>query len=67
MKILILESLHFPGEKSSIRNRNHTLVLVAVSTEGLMKVFSGFKEEWLDMSLKIYLLASFLLWVETFP
>lgn len=43
------------------------LVLVAVSTEGLMQVFSGFKREWLDISLKTYLLARLLLWVETFP
>lgn len=31
-----------------------------------MKVFSGFKRERLDISLKIYLLTRLLLWVETF-
>lgn len=67
VKILALESLNFPGEKSSIRNRNYTLVLLEVSIGGLMKVFSGFKREWLYISLKTDFLAGLLLWVEAFP
>lgn len=57
--------LAFSGGKKF--DQKQKLHISYCSIEGLMKVFSEFKREGLDISLKIYLLVRLLLWVETFP